>query len=148
MLPCIAMGHIIMIEEWHICYSRCHSGHFGFCPTRALFRCRVHKSAKWMECRMPQGFWGADVTMCQQFGQREYFSFLSPWMGSLLLFFCVCVCKWARRPDGGGGGRRGGFFELGPTKEVPSLRYEDRVRDTTSSRVEEPLMMGLPLPTR
>ena len=48
---------------------------------------------------------------------------------------------------GEAGGRRG-FFELGPTKEVPSLRYEDRVRDTTSSRVEEPLMMGLPLPTR
>ena len=36
----------------------------------------------------------------------------------------------------------GGLLELGPTKEMPSPKYEDRAQDATSSRVEEPLMIG------
>ena len=73
------------------------------------------------------------------------FSFSVPLTKFVLLFSLVVS---ARGPRGLVGWTGGGVLELGPTKEVPSLRYEDRVRDTTSSRVEEPLMMGLPLPTR
>ena len=30
--------------------------------------------------------WGADVGVCRQFGRREYFFFLSPWMGPCYVF--------------------------------------------------------------
>ena len=76
--------------------------------------------------------------MCQQLPKREYFSYSVLLKRSLLLFSLFVS---ARGPDGLAGWA-GELLGLGPTKELPSLGYEDRAQNaSTSTGVEETLMM-------
>ena len=77
-------------------------GVLGFAPLGPLLDEQRAKARSEWRAGLP-GVWGADVGVCRQFGQREYFFFLSPWMGPCC-FLCACVCRGYGWPSGASGG--------------------------------------------
>ena len=65
-------------------------GVLGFAPPGPLLDEKCARAPSERRAGRP-GVWGADVGVCRQFGRREYFFFLSPWMGPCCFFLCLCL---------------------------------------------------------
>ena len=101
------------------------AGVLGFAPPGPLLDEKRARAQSEVRAGRP-GVWGANVGVCRQVGRREYFFFLSPWMGPCCFFLCLCLqgIRMAWR------GERG--VSKVPYQGTPLSGYEERALDATS----------------